>query len=283
MQALVSLIYAARKVQFWWQWILNSSIGRWSIPPALLVILVLALAMRITGIGWDQYNFFHPDERSIFMRAECMYLILSEGPGWESCTEDSAFELTEPGIPSIGTFFDPSKSPLNPHWFPLGTFLIYVLVWIKALASPIFSMDIRDLAIAGRMLSTIADLASIALVYLLGKKLYGRNAGLLAALLVAFAVVHIQHSHYYRPETFSNALTLAAFWSMLKVSSENRLRDSAFLGLFVGLALATKASTLPIVLPTVALYGYLFWIMVSDRFLRERRDGTGLALSLIHI
>ena len=175
MQALVSLIYAARKVQFWWQWILNSSIGRWSIPPALLVILALALAMRITGIGWDQYNFFHPDERSIFMRAECMYQILSEGPGWESCTEDSAFELTEPGIPSIGTFFDPSKSPLNPHWFPLGTFLIYVLVGIKSLASPIFSMDIRDLAIAGRMLSTIADLTSIALVYLLGKKLYSRK------------------------------------------------------------------------------------------------------------
>ncbi len=278
MQALVSLIYAARKVQFWWQWILNSSIGRWSIPPALLVILVLALAMRITGIGWDQYNFFHPDERSIFMRAECMYQILSEGPGWESCTEDSAFELTEPGIPSIGTFFDPSKSPLNPHWFPLGTFLIYVLVGIKSLASPIFSMDIRDLAIAGRMLSTIADLASIALVYLLGKKLYSRSAGLLAALLVAFAVVHIQHSHYYRPETFSNALTLAAFWSMLKVSSENRLRDSAFLGLFVGLSLATKASTLPIVLPAVALYGYLFWIMLSDRFLRERQDEASLAL-----
>jgi YYY domain-containing protein len=272
MRAFLSFVSATIKIQSWWQWILNSNIGKWPIPPALLIILILALAMRITGIGWDQYNFFHPDERSIYMRAECMYQILSEGPGWESCTEDSAFELTEPGIPGIGTFFDSSKSPLNPHWFPLGTFLIYLLVGIKALVSPIFSMDIRDLAITGRMLSTIADLASVALVYFLGKKLYGYKTGLLAALLVTFAVVHIQHSHYYRPETFSNALTISAFWFMLKVSSENRLRDSVFLGIFVGLALATKASMAPIALPAIAVYGYLIWVMISSR-----APGNGLS------
>ena len=85
------------------------------------------------------------------------------------------------------------------------------LLAIKLLMAPIMSMDLQDLAIAGRALSTLADVGTVALVYALGRRLYGRGAGLLAAALVTFAVIHIQHSHYYRPETFTNLFTLASF------------------------------------------------------------------------
>ncbi len=50
-----------------------------SIPTALspsflllLVILVAAMALRLYGINWDSGFGFHPDERSIYMRAGCM-------------------------------------------------------------------------------------------------------------------------------------------------------------------------------------------------------------------
>ena len=241
-----------------WRWAIRPSAVGWSIPPLLALILLLAFLVRVYGVEWDQNGLFHPDERSVYLRTDCMYRLLVESPGWESCTAHDPFRQIEPGFPSPTVFLDADKSPLNPHWFPLGSIILYVLVGIKLLASPFLTMEFRDLAIAGRLLSTLADVGTVAMVYLLGKRLYSRNAGLLAAALVAFAVVHIQHSHYYRPETFSNLFTLASFWFMMQVLEKNRIRDSALLGLFIGLAFATKISMAPILLSLAALYGRVF-------------------------
>ena len=241
-----------------WRWALRPSAAGWSVPPLLALILLLAFLVRIHGVDWDQNGLFHPDERSVYLRTDCMYRLLVEAPGWESCTEHDPFQQAEPGFPSLTVFLNADKSSLNPHWFPLGSIILYLLVGIKLLASPFLTMELRDLAMAGRLLSTLADVGAVAMVYLLGKRLYSKNAGLLAAALVAFAVVHIQHSHYYRPETFSNLFTLASFWFMMQVMEKNRIRDSALLGLFVGLAFATKISMAPILLSLAALYGRLF-------------------------
>ncbi len=258
MQPASSSTSLLRRIQDAWRWAIRPNAVGWSVPPLLALILLLAFLVRVYGVEWDQNGFFHPDERSIYLRTDCMYRLLVEAPGWESCTQHEPFQQAEPGFPSPTVFLDAYKSPLNPHWFPLGSIVLYVLVGIKLLASPFFTMELRDLALAGRLLSTLADVGTVAMVYLLGKRLYSKNAGLLAAALVAFAVVHIQHSHYYRPETFSILFTLASFWFMMQVLEKNRIRDSAFLGLFIGLAFSTKISTAPILASLAALYGYLF-------------------------
>ncbi|MCL0044231.1 DUF2298 domain-containing protein [Dehalococcoidia bacterium] len=230
-----------------------------AVPPALFVILIIALGLRLNGIGWDQGNFFHPDERSIYMRVDCMHRLLTSSPGYQACIQDAPFRSTVPGFPNHETFLSPSKSPLNPHWFPLGTLIIYVLLAIKMAAAPIVAMDLVDLAVVGRTLTAFSDVGTIAMVYILGRRLYGNGAGLLAATLVTFAVIHIQQSHFYRPETFTNLFTLAAFWSMLQVLERQRVRDSVCLGLFVGLCFATKVSVLSILLPTSVVYGLLLY------------------------
>ncbi len=240
-------------------WILGEGRGRWLTPPLLVFLLVVGLGLRLYGITWDQGNFFHPDERSIYMRVECMHRLLTEAPGFEDCKRDESFRDTEAGIPSPIEFLQARKSPLNPHWFPLGTMIIYLLLGIKLLLAPVVSMSMEDLALAGRALSAIADTATIAMVYLLGKRLFNRGAGLLAATLLTFAVIHIQHSHFYRPEPLTNLFVLAAIWGMLRVVDLGRLRDSVILGVFVGLALATKVSALPIVIPLAVTYGYVFF------------------------
>ncbi|MSQ22251.1 MAG: hypothetical protein EXR53_02950 [Dehalococcoidia bacterium] len=242
-----------------WRWAVEGRTSR-GLPPLLLALLVIALALRLYGINWDQGNFFHPDERSIYMRVDCMYRLLTEAQGYQECTRDAPFQRVVAGFPSPPVFLNAAKSPLNPHWFPLGSIIIYVLLAIKLALAPLLSMDLQDLAIAGRSLSALADAGTVALVYALGRRLYGRGAGLLAAALVAFAVVHIQHSHYYRPETFTNLFVLASFWFMLQVVERQRLRDSLMLGLFVGLAFATKVSVLPLLLPLAAVYGRLLWL-----------------------
>ena len=251
-------------------WTLGEGRGRWLAPPLLVFLLVVGLGLRLYGIAWDQGNFFHPDERSIYMRVECMHRLLTQTPGFEDCKRDEPFRDTVAGIPSPVEFMQARKSPLNPHWFPLGTMIIYLLLGIKLLLAPVLTMSLQDLALAGRALSAVADTATIAMVYLLGKRLFNRGAGLLAATLLTFAVIHIQHSHFYRPEPLTNLFVVSAMWGMLRVVDLGRLRDSVILGVFVGLALATKVSALPIVIPLAVTYGYVFFRACTGAYPEER-------------
>ena len=131
------------------------------------VIAAVALGLRLYGTDWDQGNFFHPDERSIYMRADCMYRTLTDAPGWESCANRD-FPLDQPGIPSPGTFLDADRSPLNPHWFPLGSVLIYALVLPQvSLAAFVDTISLEHLATVERTLTALASAGSVLLLFAL--------------------------------------------------------------------------------------------------------------------
>ena len=226
---------------------------------ALLAILAAAAVLRFHGIDWDAGHGFHPDERSFYLRAGCMYDLLTESPGYAACLADHP--ETETGFPSISVLLDADRSPLNPHWFPLGSSLIYVLTAIRLAVEPFTDIGSLDLRFAGRTLSALADLGSVFLVYVLGRRMFGWQAGLLAAGLAAVAVIHVQNSHFYRPETFSVCFVLLSFWGMLRVMERRRLRDSLLLGALVGLSMAPKVSVLPLLAPLAVAYGY--WLLDS--------------------
>lgn len=232
---------------------------RLSWPLLLLpVILAAALALRLHGLDWDDGYGFHPDERSIYMRAGCIYELLTERPGYQYCLQEHP-EIV-PGLPTIGVFLDFDRSPLNPHWFPLGSVLLYILVLFRSVIELFTDLNALDLRYVGRILSALADTGSVWLLYVLGRRIYGARygpwVGLLAAGLTALAVIHIQNSHYYRPETFSILLLLASCWAMLRVVERRRLRDSLLLGLFIGLAMTPKLNVFLIVLPLLLTYGW---------------------------
>ena len=141
----------------------------------LLLIAAAALGLRLHGLDWDGGSFYHPDERSIYLRADCMYRVLTEAPGWDSC-QNRDFPQDRPGFPGIGTFFDKDTSPLNPHWFPLGTIIIYLLVGVRFLLEPFMDqVRLEDLASAGRALAAFADTASVVLLFFLGRRLFGHG------------------------------------------------------------------------------------------------------------
>ena len=234
--------------------------------PALLLPLILAVALglRLYGIGWDDGYGFHPDERSLYMRADCMFRTLTDSPGYVECNRP--FPETQPGLPSLPTALDPAESPLNPHWFPLGSLLIYAVVLIRGIFEPFTDLgSLLSMAYIGRSLAVVADVGTVFLIYLLGKRIFDRRAGLLGALLAALTVVSIQHSHFYRPEPFLVFFVAASFWAMLRAVEHRRLRDSLLLGVFVGLTFAMKVSSLPLALPLLMGYGFI---------LATNKDGT---------
>ena len=124
------------------------------IAPAL--ILLLAIALRLYGIDWDQGGLFHPDERAILFRVN---------------------DLSWPPLSDLGVLLDVDESPLNPRWFPYGSLPIYSAMAAESLLSPFVSLDFRDLRFLGRGLSTLADVGTVLMVFLLGCRLYGRAGG----------------------------------------------------------------------------------------------------------
>ena len=231
--------------------------GRVSWPFFVLAaIVVLALVLRLHGINWDNGYGYHPDERDIYFRADCMYRLLADDPGASTCGYLNDHPEAEPGLGGLRFFFDAERSPLNPHWFPLGSILIYALVFIRSIVELFTDVGGMEMRYAGRTLSALADVGSVLLVFLLGRRLYGRNVGLLAAGLTALAVIHVQHSHFYRPETFTVLLTLASIWAAFRMAEKRRLWDSALLGVILGLALAPKVNVLPLLAPLALAYCY---------------------------
>ena len=250
----------------------------------LLVILVVALGLRLNGVNWDQGYGFHPDERDIYMRSGCMYELLTDAPNAQDCGYLRDVPDAQPGLPGVGTLLDKDRSPLNPRWFPLGSILIYLMVFFRSVAELFTDLNSMDMRYFGRPLSALADVGSVAMVFILGRRLYGRGVGLLAAGLTAVSVIHIQNSHFFRPETFSVFFTLVSFWAMWRMLERKRLRDSALLGLMLGLAMAPKVSILPILAPLFLVYWYRvldeadgYWSGITPELVRRIFGHAALA------
>ena len=203
---------------------------------ALAVILVVALALRLYGIGWDEgYGYSpHPDERNV--------ISLIEG-------------IKFPTLGNLGDLLDAERSPWNPGRFAYGSFPLYLL----KIAHSIIPGDVYDVWTIGRGISALADVCVVFLTYLLGARLYGRRQGLLAAALVSVAVIHIQLSHFLTFDIVLGLTTIAALYFMHRVVVGGRLRDSVIAGVIVGLGLATKVSMAPMYLALAV--AHLLYVM----------------------
>ncbi len=225
----------------------------------LVAVLLVAAALRCYNINWDSGKLTHPDERStVAFYAPTMH--------WPK---------------DWSTALDPKKSTFNPLWdlngqqrrsYTYGHFPLYLLTITANLAHNLAPVAERvgvspetvqilatangspGFAYVGRFLMALADTFTVYLVYLIGRRIYGRAAGLLAAALSAFTVTQIQLAHFFAVDPISATFTLLALYgAMLMV--ERRTRGAAALtGLGAGLAIASKFSALPVLAaPVVAV------------------------------
>ncbi|MGD8621294.1 MAG: DUF2298 domain-containing protein [Anaerolineales bacterium] len=231
-QELLSEIPAAKKVN--WRDVLPG-IG-------LIIILIIAAYLRFVGINWDAFTHLHPDERFLTLVA-------------------SALQIPQ----SISEYFDTQNSLLNPYnvghrFFVYGTFPIFL---VRYIAEWVGLTGYDQIHLVGRAVSASFDLISIVIVYSIGKRLYNRGVGLLAAAFTAFSVLLIQHAHFFVVDPVANTFILAGFYFAVRVMDDNRLQDYVFFGVSLGLAVASKISAAPLA-GTVALAAAIHFIRVED-------------------
>jgi len=194
---------------------------------ALAAILAVALGVRLFGVNWDDGSNFHPDERRI---AEAV----------------------------SGMSFQPLQ--LNPHFFAYGSFPLYVtktVCSLAALADPWWGG--YDGAIrVGRMLGAVWGTLAVLVLFLLGRRLFGSRTGLLAASLLAVCVFPVQNAHFATNDIPLSALVLLALYLAVRAVDGGRLGHTVAAGAVAGLALATKVSAAPLMLP-LGLVAVLRW------------------------
>jgi len=229
----------------------------------LMLILAVAAALRLFGLTWDGGQWLHPDERQIYF--------VTLGLHWP----DSLREALSPA------------SPLNPRFFAYGALPLYLLRLVAALVSLVWPAvrDPDNLHLVARLLSALFDLGTIYLTYRLARTLWPiasrpltgicvssdpsasgshpedpcsnphrEGVGLLAAVLVGVAVLHIQLAHFYTADTLLAFFVLLTLNLAAGVTRTPSPRRSAALGAAFGLALATKLTAAPLILPVVGVF-----------------------------
>jgi hypothetical protein len=188
----------------------------------LAAILLLAAALRFTGLGWGLPDIdSRPDEITMIKIA------LQCGTG-----------------------------DFNPHQFFYPSLLGYVLFvcyvvlagyWKLTgfIASPgdivtRFAEDSSAFFLTARLIAALAGTATVGVVYWLGRRVYGTRVGLAAAFILAVAFLPVRDSHFGSVDplmVFLGTLSLVPAWNVYERGDR---RDYLWAGALVGLAASTK-------------------------------------------
>jgi 4-amino-4-deoxy-L-arabinose transferase-like glycosyltransferase len=166
----------------------------------LIALLVLALALRLKGVAYGlPYSFVNSDESMVVPKA-----------------------------------FHAAQGHLNPHFFFYPSLYFYLAGALYVLAAPAwwllghgnllsqtsFVVDPGPYFLLGRLLSVAMGTASVYLVYRLGLGGFGRAAGLLAALFLAVAPLHVAYSHMAVTDVTAVAFSLLALFLLQLTARE---------------------------------------------------------------
>lgn len=170
----------------------------------LIAILILAAALRLVGLGWGLRHRPPLDERFFVLNAASM---LARG------NLDHGFYLY-PGL------------------------FYYILAPVLALVDN--PQQNPNAFLAARYLVAAFSMATVALAYALGRRLFGTATGLLAAALLAVSPLEIRVAHQVRPDIVLEAIVLLAFFAFRRVGEG--VKGDVLSGVSIGAATAVKFS-----------------------------------------
>lgn len=122
-------------------------------------------------------------------------------------------------VKGIGPFFDLEGTHLP------------VMIWVLATVA-LLTGNIFDLLYSGRVLSIIFDLLSSLLIYLIGKKLFDKQFGIIASLVYLSLPLNFFHSRFVFLEPLMNLFTVISLYLVLDLKLNFSLATIIVLGFF---------------------------------------------------
>ncbi len=183
--------------------------------------VILGAALRLYGLSFGLPSNFHPDE--------------------------------VPKVNAIMRMVD--SQSLNPQYFLHPSLLLYATYGMSTLLHALgMEGAFRDTAfLAGRLVSALAGIISIALTYQIGKRLFSRETGGLAACLLAVFPLHVTCSRYLKEDALLTFVVLSCVLTTVIAVQSNRRWALLFAGLLAGCTAGTKYSgILMVVVPASA-------------------------------
>lgn len=243
----------------------------------LLIILAVGAYFRFVGLNWDDNHHLHPDERFLTIVASQIS-----------------------GVDNPLDYLRTSVSTLNPYnfdqsFYVYGNFPMtvtrYAAEWTNGVCDVLAAEPEPEtfcapnytgydgVFLVGRFLSGLVDLISILFTFLIARRLYNWQAGLVAAFLLAVAVMPIQQSHFFTMDNWAAAFCTLALYAAVRAAGLGdevvrwRLSWFALFGVALGLAAASRVNVVPIAL--VINVSAVIWLALRGQSWQTIFTSTG--------
>ncbi|OGE37082.1 hypothetical protein A3E45_02200 [Candidatus Daviesbacteria bacterium RIFCSPHIGHO2_12_FULL_43_11] len=210
----------------------------------LFLITLIGGFFRFYNLNWDNFHYFHPDERNIAM-----------------------------AVSKIRFF-----SHLNPEFFAYGGLTVYLYRTLAEITAAVthnttWLSDWGHISLIGRFASAFFSTLTIPAIFFLGKKLFTTGVGLLSALFFALTVSSIQSAHF---STTESILALSAtLLSLLSLHLFHKPNLGGYLLTAALLGASAAAKTTAIIFAVIPITSH---IMAS---LKDRKNLLQTNLNLL--
>ncbi len=214
---------------------------------AVLAILLLALGLRLTGIQFGKPYRYHPDEVKLVIQAG---VLLDHFP-----------HLTRDAIFNIGTyppFFTYVLAGLFGAYAGLGLLTGRYSSVVQAKLA--YYTNPFQYHLLGRVVVALSGVATVWLVFLLGRRLYGRRVAFASALVLSVLFLHVRNAHFATVDVPVTFLGFAAVAVALGYLEDGDIRKLWAGFALAGVATATKYQAGVVIVPiglTLLLQGQM--------------------------
>jgi len=206
---------------------------------AIFFILAYALLIRLVGIDFGFPYLYNPDEH-FWVNASIRVLQGNLNPNWYGAGLFIIYSLAILYAIILAIYFVYSFLIGNTH----------TLSEFKQMILQILQSDPTLFYLPGRLLMLSFAVISIYLVYVISKKLYNEQVGILSSFCLAISPLHIKHSRFIRPDITTTMLVLfSIFFLIYFVDQRDQYKWLFLSSLFAGFSIAAKYTSGIIVIP----------------------------------
>jgi 4-amino-4-deoxy-L-arabinose transferase-like glycosyltransferase len=148
--------------------------------------------------------------------------------------------------------------------------------WVEALSAKIFGFNSWSILVP----QALMGMATVALIYDLVRRRFGRIGGFVAGLTLAITPITVAMSRHNNPDAAVILCCVAALWFAVRAFEDGRTKWIVWSGVMVGLGFEAKMSTALLVVPGIAVA----WLWASPnpplKSIRQLLAGGGAMLAV---